>query len=110
MIKVLDKPHLDLTTPIGRGFIAFLSALAEDGRQRIVPHSWAIAHIIPQPGWICSLMNSLCEQTATASSFRGSYISIAGKKPHGRPARHSDRGVLRPRQSTPDLRAHMENR
>jgi hypothetical protein len=28
MIKVLDKPHLDLTTPIGRGFIAFLSALA----------------------------------------------------------------------------------
>jgi DNA invertase Pin-like site-specific DNA recombinase len=30
------KPHLDLTTPIGRGFIAFLSALAEDERQRIV--------------------------------------------------------------------------
>jgi DNA invertase Pin-like site-specific DNA recombinase len=36
MIKVLDQPHLDLTTPIGRGFIAFLSALAEDERQRIV--------------------------------------------------------------------------
>jgi DNA invertase Pin-like site-specific DNA recombinase len=36
MIKVLDKPHLDLTTPIGRGFIALLSALAEDERQRIV--------------------------------------------------------------------------
>jgi DNA invertase Pin-like site-specific DNA recombinase len=36
MIKVLDKPHLDLTTPIGRGFIAFLSALAEDERQRIL--------------------------------------------------------------------------
>ena len=34
MIKVLDKPHLDFTTPIGRGFIAFLSALAEDERQR----------------------------------------------------------------------------
>jgi hypothetical protein len=32
MIKVLDKPHLDLTTPIGRGFITFLSALAEDER------------------------------------------------------------------------------
>ena len=29
LIKVLDKPHLDLTTPLGRGFIAFLSALAE---------------------------------------------------------------------------------
>jgi hypothetical protein len=28
-IKVLDKPHLDLTTPLGRGFIAFLSAMAE---------------------------------------------------------------------------------
>jgi DNA invertase Pin-like site-specific DNA recombinase len=36
MIKVLDKPHLDLTTPIGRGFIAFLSALAEDERHRIL--------------------------------------------------------------------------
>jgi DNA invertase Pin-like site-specific DNA recombinase len=29
----IDKPHLDLTTPIGRGFIAFLSALAEDERR-----------------------------------------------------------------------------
>src|SRR5262245_60893289 len=36
LIKVLDKPHLDLTTPIGRGFIAFLSALAEDERLRIL--------------------------------------------------------------------------
>jgi DNA invertase Pin-like site-specific DNA recombinase len=36
LLKVLDKPHLDLTTPIGRGFIAFLSALAEDERGRIV--------------------------------------------------------------------------
>ena len=36
MIKVLDKPHLHLTTPFGRGFIAFVSALAEDERQRIV--------------------------------------------------------------------------
>jgi len=34
-IRVLDKPHLDLTTPIGQGFLAFLSALAEDERQRI---------------------------------------------------------------------------
>jgi DNA invertase Pin-like site-specific DNA recombinase len=36
LIKVLDKPHLDLTTPLGRGFIAFLSAMAEDERLRIV--------------------------------------------------------------------------
>ena len=35
-IKVLDKPHLDLTTPLGRGFIAFLSAMAEDERCRIL--------------------------------------------------------------------------
>ena len=33
---MIKKPHLDLITPIGRGFIAFLIALAEDGRQRIV--------------------------------------------------------------------------
>jgi DNA invertase Pin-like site-specific DNA recombinase len=36
LLKALDKPYLDLTTPIGRGFIAFLSAMAEDERQRIV--------------------------------------------------------------------------
>jgi DNA invertase Pin-like site-specific DNA recombinase len=36
LIKVLDKPHLDLTTPLGRGFIAFLSAMAEDERHRIL--------------------------------------------------------------------------
>ena len=35
-IKVLDKPHLDLSTKIGQGFLAFLSALAEDERERIV--------------------------------------------------------------------------
>ncbi|NBU58953.1 MAG: recombinase family protein [Betaproteobacteria bacterium] len=35
-IKVLDKPHLDLTTKVGQGFLAFLSALAEDERERIV--------------------------------------------------------------------------
>ena len=36
LIKVLDKPHLDLTTPIGRGSIALLIAMAEHERRRIV--------------------------------------------------------------------------
>jgi DNA invertase Pin-like site-specific DNA recombinase len=35
LVKVLDKPHLDLTTTIGKGFLAFLSALAQDERERI---------------------------------------------------------------------------
>lgn len=34
-IKVLDKPHLDLTSKIGQGILAFLSALADDERERI---------------------------------------------------------------------------
>ena len=34
-VKVLDKPRLDLTTPMGKGILAFLSALAEDERVRI---------------------------------------------------------------------------
>ncbi len=34
-VKVLDKPWLDLTTPMGQGILAFLSALAEDERERI---------------------------------------------------------------------------
>jgi DNA invertase Pin-like site-specific DNA recombinase len=35
MLKALDRPSLDLTTPIGKGILAFLSALAEDERARI---------------------------------------------------------------------------
>ena len=35
LIKVLDRQWLDLTTPIGKGILAFLSALAEDERLRI---------------------------------------------------------------------------
>lgn len=38
-IKVLDRSWLDLTTPMGKGILAFLSALAEDERQRIVTRS-----------------------------------------------------------------------
>ena len=38
-VQVLDKPHLDLTTALGRGLIALLSAMAEDERQRIVKRS-----------------------------------------------------------------------
>lgn len=34
-VKVLDKPWLDLTTSMGKGILAFLSALAEDERERI---------------------------------------------------------------------------
>ena len=34
-VKVLDKPWLDLTTLMGKGILAFLSALAEDERERI---------------------------------------------------------------------------
>ena len=42
-IKVLDKPHLDLTTAIGKGFLAFLSALAEDERERIQKRASEVA-------------------------------------------------------------------
>ena len=36
VIKVLDKPHLDLTIKIGPGILTFLSALADDEREHIV--------------------------------------------------------------------------
>lgn len=35
-LKALDRAWLDLSTPIGKGIMAFLSALAEDERERIV--------------------------------------------------------------------------
>jgi DNA invertase Pin-like site-specific DNA recombinase len=35
-IKVLDRSYIDLTTPIGRGFMAMMSAMAEDERLRII--------------------------------------------------------------------------
>jgi hypothetical protein len=36
MAKILDKPHLDLTTTLGKGLLAFLSGLAQDERERIL--------------------------------------------------------------------------
>lgn len=36
MIKVLDRTYIDLTTSIGKGIMAFLSALAQHERERIV--------------------------------------------------------------------------
>ena len=35
-IHVLDRAYIDLTSPIGRGFMAFISAMAEDERLRII--------------------------------------------------------------------------
>jgi len=35
-VKVLDRSYIDLATPMGRGFMAMLSALAEDERLRII--------------------------------------------------------------------------
>ncbi len=35
-IRVLDRSYIDLTTPMGRGFMAMMSAMAEDERLRIV--------------------------------------------------------------------------
>jgi DNA invertase Pin-like site-specific DNA recombinase len=35
-LKVLDRSYLDLTTTLGQGILAFLSALAQDERERIV--------------------------------------------------------------------------
>jgi DNA invertase Pin-like site-specific DNA recombinase len=33
---VLDCSYIDLETPMGRGFLAMITALAEDERQRII--------------------------------------------------------------------------
>jgi DNA invertase Pin-like site-specific DNA recombinase len=35
-IKVLDRSYIDLETPMGRGFMAIMSAMAEDERLRII--------------------------------------------------------------------------
>jgi DNA invertase Pin-like site-specific DNA recombinase len=35
-IKVLDRSYIDLTTPMGRGFMAMMSAMAEDERLRMI--------------------------------------------------------------------------
>jgi DNA invertase Pin-like site-specific DNA recombinase len=36
LLKVLDRPGLDLTTPTGQGILALLSGLAQEERERIV--------------------------------------------------------------------------
>jgi DNA invertase Pin-like site-specific DNA recombinase len=35
-IRVLDRRYIDLATPMGRGFMAMMSAMAEDERLRII--------------------------------------------------------------------------
>ena len=35
-IRVLDRSYIDLATPMGRGFMAMMSAMAEDERLRII--------------------------------------------------------------------------
>ena len=35
-VKVLDRSYIDLETPMGRGFMALFSAMAEDERGRII--------------------------------------------------------------------------
>ena len=35
-VIVLDRPYIDLSTPMGQGFLAMFSALAEDDRNRII--------------------------------------------------------------------------
>ena len=35
-IKVLDRSYIDLATPMGRGFMAMMSAMAQDERLRII--------------------------------------------------------------------------
>jgi DNA invertase Pin-like site-specific DNA recombinase len=35
-IKVLDRNYIDLATPMGRGFMAMMSAMAEEERLRII--------------------------------------------------------------------------
>jgi DNA invertase Pin-like site-specific DNA recombinase len=35
-VRVLDRSYIDLKTPMGRGFMAMMSALAEDERLRII--------------------------------------------------------------------------
>ncbi|MDC7785093.1 recombinase family protein [Rhodoplanes sp. TEM] len=36
VIRVLDRSYIDLSTPMGQGFMALFSAMAEDERQRII--------------------------------------------------------------------------
>lgn len=49
-IKILDKPHLDLSTALGQGFLAFLSAMAQDERERINKRSAAGRKIAKEAG------------------------------------------------------------
>ena len=40
-VKVLDRDYIDLTSTIGKGILGFLSALAQDERERIVKRAAA---------------------------------------------------------------------
>ena len=77
-IRVLDKPHLDLTTAIGRGFLAFLSAMAEDERERIIRRAAEGRTIArakgvrfgPKPSLTAHQMTKAVERRAAGESCR----------------------------------------
>ncbi|UWP90909.1 recombinase family protein [Aliiroseovarius crassostreae] len=49
-VEVFDKLWLDLTTPMGKGILAFLSALAEDERERTIRRTNEGRAIAPKQG------------------------------------------------------------
>ena len=52
LVKVLNKPHLELTTPLGRDFLAYRSPLQRTGRD---PHKAVRSvRVLEDPGGICA--------------------------------------------------------
>jgi DNA invertase Pin-like site-specific DNA recombinase len=70
VIKVLDKPHLDLTSKIGQGILAFLSALADDERERIVKRAADGRRAAKAKGIIMGRPPVLTEHQAEEARFR----------------------------------------
>ncbi len=74
-IQVLDKPHLDLTTKIGQGILAFLSALTDDERDRIVKRAGegrnaAKAKGVTMDGTAAGVAASSGERSTSAAGVR----------------------------------------
>lgn len=103
LVKVLDRPYLDLTTPIGKGILALLSALAEDERHRIVSRAADGRRIAKERGKSLGrrpTLNHDQRQEALAALAAGeSARSIASRyRVH-----HSTIGRLRSLPALPDL-------
>jgi site-specific recombinase XerD len=80
-IRALDRAYIDLTSPIGRGFMAFISVMAEDERLRMIKRTHEGRAIARENG------------VKMGPKFRFNDVLARQRLANGEPADHQSTGI-----------------